>query len=251
MFRRRKREPLAPDQAAVVGRLLCISVVAMLGAIAAALAEDTADEGQAAEYVTESHRWLIREKLVDHLSGGERALIAKPLAEWTQQELTNASWRNESLGVLLWALSALDEMPPYDAGFERLPALVPLLAPTGDFRERASLRPPDVIGRARDVAELWHWRARTRQLEERGEPQVAGHDLDAIARQAAALAHADGSMPPTIDEDFPAYGKPYRALDADEYAAVSSSAAERHYALNWLCGFASDWDRVPTATEPP
>jgi hypothetical protein len=196
MFRRRKREPLAPDQDAVVGRLLCISVVAMLGAIAAALAEGTADEGQAAEYVTESHRWLIREKLVDHLSSSERTLIAKPLAEWTQQELTNASLRNESLGVLLWALSALEEIPPYDAGFERLPALVPLLAPTSDFRERASLRPPDVIGRARDVA----------------------------------------------------YDKPDRALDADEYAAVTSSAAERHYALNWLCGYASDWDRVPTDT---
>jgi hypothetical protein len=248
MFRRRKQEPVAPGQDAVAGRLLCISVVTMLGAIAAAVAEGTADEEQAAEYVTESHRWLIREKLVEDLSGGERALIAKELAEWTPQEQTNAGWRNESLGVLLWALSALDEIPPYDAGFERLPALVPLLAPTADFRARASLRPPEVIGRARDIAELWHWRARTRQLQERGELQGDGHDLDAITRQAAALAQADGSIPQPIDEDFPAYGKPYRELDSAEYASVTSSAVERHYALNWLCGYASDWDCVPTDT---
>src|SRR6476646_9180905 len=99
MFRRRKREPIAPGEDVVVGRVLCVSIVAMLGAIATAVSEGTADDEQAGQYVTESHRRLIREKLVDHLSGRERALIAKDLAEWTQQELTNATRRNESLGV--------------------------------------------------------------------------------------------------------------------------------------------------------
>jgi hypothetical protein len=249
VFRRRKRERVAPDQDAVVDRVLCTSVVAMLGAIAAGVAEGTMDDGQAAQYLTESHRWLRRETLADALSTRERALIAKPLADWDEQESRDAGWRSESAGVLLWALSLSDDMPPYDVRFERLPAIVPLLGPTAGFRRTANLRSPEAIGRARDLAELWHWRARTRQLQDDGEPQSTGGDLDTIARQAAALSHAEGGIPEPIDGDFPAYGKAYRALGADEYAAVTSSSVERHHALNWLCGYAADWDSVPTDTD--
>ncbi|HET6171559.1 MAG TPA: DUF4272 domain-containing protein [Gaiellales bacterium] len=248
MILRRKRAPVVPDQDAVVDRALCISVTAMLGAIVAGLEEGEMDDEQAAAYVTESHRWLRRETLADSLSSRERALVAKPLADWTEQESIDVEWRSESLGVLLWALSAVEEMPPYDARFEALPSLVPLLAPTADFRRTASLRPAQEIEIARDLAELWHWRARTRQLQERGDPQAAAHDLDAIARQTAALSYARGGIPEPIDGDFPAFGKAYRALDENEYSAVTSASAERHYALNWLSGYASDWDRVPTET---
>jgi hypothetical protein len=246
VFTRRKREPAAPDQDAVVDRVLCISAVAMLGAIAAGVEEGAMDEGAAAKYLTESHRWLIREKLAHALSSRERALLAKPLSEWTQGEVVEASWRSESMGVLLWAIGALEELPPYDTRFERLPSFVPLLAPTSDFRGAASLRSPEVIGQARGTAELWHWRARTRELRESDEPQAA--DLDAIARRAATLALAEGSRHEPIEGDFPAHGKPFRALDADECSAVTSTAAERHHALNWLAGRGSDWDNVPTDT---
>jgi Domain of unknown function (DUF4272) len=248
VFTRRKRELVAPAQDAVVDRVLCISAVAMLGAIAAALEDGTMEAGPAAEYLTESHRWLIRENLAHALSGSERKLLAKPLADWTGDELIGANWRSESMGVLLWALSALDDMPPYDARFERLPSFVPLLAPTIGFRKETDLRPAEEIARARAVAELWHWRARTRQLQERGETPAGGRDLDAIAREAATLAHADGSIPPPVEGDFPAYGKAFGALDPEEYSDVSAGAAERHYALNWLCGSAGDWDSVPTDT---
>ncbi|MEA2209622.1 MAG: hypothetical protein QOF54_2099 [Solirubrobacteraceae bacterium] len=248
MFNRRKREPAAPDQDAVVDRVLCISAVAMLGAIATGVEEGAMDEGAAAKYVTETHRWLIREKLAHALSSAERTLLAKPQPEWTQDEVAEAGWRNESMGVLLWAIGALEELPPYDVRFERLPSFVPLLAPTSGFRATASLRSPGAIEKARGAAELWHWRARARHVLESDDPRSKGRDLDAIACQTATLAFAEGSLPEPIDGDFPAYGKPFRALDADEYAAVTSSAVERHHALNWLAGRGSDWDAVPTDT---
>ncbi len=246
MFRRRKRERVPPDRDAVVDRVLCVSVVAMLGAIVDGVAEGTMDDARAAAYVTESHRWLRRENLADALSTNERHLIAKSLADWSKRESIAAGWRSETAGTLLWALSAYEEMPPYDGRFESLPSLVPLLAPTSGFRTTASLRSPEAIGGARDLAELWHWRARTRQLRESG--RGGDNDLDAIARQAAALSHAEGGIPTPIDGDFPFDGKAYRDLDADEYALASSIALERHYALNWLCGYAEDWDRTPTDT---
>jgi hypothetical protein len=209
VFGLRKRQPAAPDQNAVVDRALCLSAVAMLGAIAAGVEDEAMDAGQAGEYLKESHRWLIREQLTAALSIRERALLAKALTDWTARDALNAGWRSEALGVLLWALAALDEMPPYDTRFERLPSFVPLLAPTADFRRAASLRPAEDIGRARDLAEQWHGRTRARQLQEADDPQVEGLDGDADVR---------------------------------------SAAAERHYALNWLCGYASDWDSVPTET---
>lgn len=154
MILRRKRERVAPDQDAVVDRVLCLSVTVMLGTIAAALEEGEMDGEHAEKYVTESHRWLRRENLADALSVRERALISKPIADWTERERSNAGWRGESVGVLLWALSSFDDIPAYDTRFETLPALVPLLAPTAEFRATASLRSPDALAQARETAEL-------------------------------------------------------------------------------------------------
>ena len=154
MILRRKRERVAPDQDAVVDRVLCLSVTVMLAAIATALEDGEMDSEHAGKYVTESHRWLRREQLADALSVRERALISKPLADWTERERNASGWRSESVGVLLWALSSIDDMPAYDTRFETLPPLVPLLAPTGDFRATASLRAPDVLGQARETAQV-------------------------------------------------------------------------------------------------
>ena len=141
----------------------------MLGAVLANLRDGALDDGKAAQYATEAHRWLRRENLADSLSIGERTLVAKPLEDWSEQESSAVGWRDEAAGVLLWAISAVDELPRYDTRFDSIPSLVPLLAPTADFRLAASLRPAEEIGRARDVAELWHWRSRTTQLRRGGD----------------------------------------------------------------------------------
>ena len=80
------------------------------------------------------------------------------------------------------------------------------------------------------------------------EVEQAGFDLDGIACQTAAMAHAKGFIPAPIEGDFPALGKAYRVLDGDEYAHVASIASERHHALCWLCRYSDDWDATPTAT---
>ena len=134
MFRRRKTEPAPPGSGEIVDRVLCIAVTAMLGAVLANLRDGALDEEKAAQYATEAHRWLRRENLADSLSARERTLVAKPLEEWSEQEAIEVGWGNEPAAVLLWAISIVDAIPPYDARFESLPSLVPLLAPTADFR---------------------------------------------------------------------------------------------------------------------
>ena len=42
----------------------------------------------------------------------------------------------------------------------------------------------------------------------------------------------------------------YRDLTDEEWSSIRSIAFERHFALNWLCGYAPDnrWDETPTDT---
>src|SRR5690348_17122188 len=72
-------------------------------------------------------------------------------------------WHGEALGTLLWALG-LATMPPYDTPFAPS-ALTP--APAD-----GELRPADELEREREIARLWHWRARTADLAENGAPAL-------------------------------------------------------------------------------
>jgi hypothetical protein len=177
--------------------------------------------------------------LTELYSSVERGLIDRHPSTWTPQEVVNATWRQESIGVLLWALSEYEELPPYDSEFANVAEVVPVLAPTEQFVTQAVLRPDDEIERARDVAELWHWRSRTTQLQNAPDAYASvreEHDLDAIVRAAATHAYEQGDIAEPIGDDFPAFGKAYRDLTDDEYARATSIAMERHLALNWLCG---------------
>jgi hypothetical protein len=209
MLRRRKPVPGPPGESAVVDRVLCVSAIAMLGAVAAAVAEREMDDDAAEKYLVESRRWLIREGLSGALSAGEKRMLAKPMAEWTAGELDAASRRNEAVGVLLWAIAAVAELPPHDMPFERLPSDVPLLAPTAGFRSAARRRPPEDVERARAATELRQRQASTSRAE----------DGDATASGTAVAG-------------------------ADELAALEVIAAERHDALAWLTG-AAGWHDVP------
>jgi hypothetical protein len=71
-----------------------------------------------------------------------------------------------------------------------------------------------------------------------------------VVRYVAPQAVKLGFIPNAIGEDFPALGRSYRELSADEWSRLRSIAMERHLALNWLCGFApgNQWSATPTET---
>jgi hypothetical protein len=243
-------EAPAPSKDEAARRALCVSAVSALGAAAFDLSSGAAPSDQVEPWAEDVRQWMVQQGLVRTLSNVERGLVEKSLADWTQREMIDASWRQESIGILLWALSILDELPPYDRQFENVAGHVPLLQTSDGFLHDAELRPRNEIDHARDLAELWHWRSRTTLLQ--GGPDFAEThldvDLDDIVTRAAAHAHDQGDIPTPIDGDFPAFGKTYRDLTPDEYAEATSIAVERQYALNWLCGYSSDWDEVPTDT---
>lgn len=195
-------------------------------------------------------RGLESAGLFAQMSEAERRFFAASLLERTDQQHIDSAWAMESLACCLWALELLPDLPEYDS--QAAEGVLELVPKSGDWPE-LHLRPTQQLEQARAVAELWHWRSRTRQLAESGAPLPSLPDnvsLDGIVTMAAARASEAGDIPLPVNGDFPAYGKAYRDLSDEEYASVTSIARERHRALNWICGRAKDnlWDETPTDT---
>jgi len=190
-------------------------------------------------------------RLRSKLTPGERAFFHGD--EISHRQRVDASWRLEAFQTLLWSLG-LATLPHFDTMAERS---ILKSFPPENLRaslSAAALRPKATINKVRDVAELWHWRSRTRELIERGDSLAKNQQtatvrtFDDIVRLAVCKAHDDGVMPPPIDDDFPVLGKAYRSMSAEEWAMVHSITRERHFAMNWLCGYAprNQWDKTPT-----
>ena len=195
-------------------------------------------------------RWMEDEGIDCYLSAREALLLGQPVGYWTSQEIIDASWRTEALGVLLWSLGVVEGIPPYDRAFQPGIVLLPLrlLRPSGDYFKRVRLRPLEEINRARDLAELWHWRSRTTRIQQEGVQPPDGWTFSAILSSVSRAAYEEGDTGSPIKGDLPLFGKPYHSLTEEEYMLATSIAVERHYALNWLSGYAEDWDKVPTDT---
>lgn len=200
-------------------------------------------------HILNSHllKWVKKEKLNEHLSQREQDLLKRPLGTWSERLVIHTGWRVESLGVILWALGILDEIPPFDTQFDPDIVMRPLdlLTPTIDFIWCATLRPPAELATWRDIAELWNWRSRVSELERMGVKPQQGVTFRDIIRATAEKAQRLGGFDYLQSDDFPAFGRAYAQLDAEEYDLISSIANERYFALNWLCELSSTWEQVP------
>jgi hypothetical protein len=197
--------------------------------------------------------------LREFFSRDEIEFAGSTILTMTAQQQVSASWRIEALQILMWALRVIDDLPACDQMADHdLLKDIPRADQALPFIESASLRARNEIDKARDFAELWHWRSRTRQLSEQGDSRglLRGADragvrtFDDIVRYTARFAVEDKVFPAVIDEDFPVKGKAYRDLSDKEWSEVRSISMERHFALNWLCGYApgNRWDETPTDT---
>jgi hypothetical protein len=192
--------------------------------------------------------WLRQQRLWNRLSVCERQAMAKPSGTWDGRERTNASWRLEAAGVVAWSLRLLGKIPAYDTGFSASSvwAVAPRIGEaTEDFIRTAMFRPEAEIRDAREITELWRWRARTAQLQADAEhtSQTSPERYTEYVRSAAKKGMAS-SWFIAINEDFPAFGKSYAELTPEEHGRATSIAQERLWGLNWLCGPGRNWDRV-------
>ncbi len=206
---------------------------------------------------TEYRKKLHTLGLWKHFSPKEKTFLSSSLADAHLQQHTDATWRLEAIQVLMWALGMLSTLPPYEKALSHDLLKSFQQEDPGKFVKSAQLRPQAEIDAARDLAELWHWRSRTRELIERNEPlppdpqmeAVGIKTFDDIVRFSARHSQEEGLLP-IIDEDFAVGEKAYRDLSPEEWSEVRSVTIERHFTLNWLCGYAprNQWDQTPTDT---
>ncbi|MCC6359891.1 MAG: DUF4272 domain-containing protein [Phycisphaerales bacterium] len=241
-----------PTGAEVAWRALCLASVIMRGQIEAALAENP-QNGEAKTAAKRLADFIKTSELARWFSNQEAASIVEPPGSWPRQTFINAHWRFEALAVLLWAIGRIDVMPAFDATVNtvEIPNMVPLL---GDleavhgFVRKSELRESDALDEMREIAESWHWRARTHARATGMYPTDSDpNELLEYARESASHAGESGQFTP-IDGDYPAFGKPYQRVTKEEWQLLISIAQERHYASNWLCGDSADWDNVSLDT---
>jgi hypothetical protein len=191
--------------------------------------------------------------LWDEMDKDEQDFLAAGPTEISMQSYIDGNWLSESMVCLLWALGFVPNLPSYDEqvngkGKTHLAKMPPKL-----LDEKLALRPAHVIAREREIAELWHWRSRTRLLQQQGrmpEQLPGGLNLDQMLQVVSTKAAHDGLIPTPILGDFLAFGKPYRDQTPEEFSIATSIAIERHRAFNWLCGYApgNHWAETPTNT---
>ena len=173
-----------------------------------------------------------------------REEVAAALEQLPSDEpaVVDAVWRGEALGTLLWALQ-LAELPPYDRPFDTQEVVASEL-------EGAELRDEEEVALEQESARLWHWRARTTELQGRGGVELPARyaTFDQLVAATAMRGYEQGLLPPPMRGDFRAYGKIYRHLTPAQHAEAHSIAAERHHALSWLVGVGTAWDEVPLDT---
>jgi len=194
----------------------------------------------------------------DYATESEKDFISTLGSKINKRSQVNASWRMESVVALMWALNLLDKFPDIDE--QASPELLQIveIKKLGLISNGFALRPLDEISRERRIMELWHWRVNTRRLIE-DNYDFHPHDnmkengitnLNDIVKITAKSAYSNGDIPKIIEEDFVFREQAFRDLDIHEFNEATSIIIERHYALNWLCGYAprNNWDETPTDT---
>jgi hypothetical protein len=234
-------------------RLLCLMSLAARAYLEGVIAKGGEAASEYHDRTVALVQWLRREGLWGALSAMEQQLNDKPVGSWSEREQLNTSWRVEAAGCIAWALGLVSTLPGYDQQFT--PGVIIDAVPqtgdaTADWVAARTCRDEDTIQDAREVAEMWMWRARTTQMQ-RSSPSRPGGlvpaKLDQIIVTAARHAEQEGRFT-AFGDDFPAFGKSYRDLDQGQWQLASSIAHERLWAFNWLCGYHPNWDRVPLDT---
>jgi hypothetical protein len=190
-----------------------------------------------------------------HASPKEKEFLLSYGSKMNEYSHLAASWRMECIGMLLWALGFI-EWPKIDEEINK--ELLKKVGSKEFMVKPLSLRLEKGISAKRDLAEFWHWRVRTRQLIEKGQKFVPDENMkkaglysfDDIVRFSVNHMNEEDKSFKIIDEDCVFLGKPFRELTEEEYSYATSIIMERHFAMNWLCGMATEnrWDETPTDT---
>lgn len=178
-------ERRGPSPEEVADRALVLYAFVRRASIEYALGEfgdDPARHAQAEEARAETDRWLERESLLDAPTEVERRLFAAPSGSWPREAIADGMWRKESLAVLLWAVRAIDALPPFgeEADQPALDAAVTSPGSVSSFRANARLRPAEELDEAWAEADAWFAATEGREGEDATLASISAERLRAL-----------------------------------------------------------------------
>ncbi len=150
----------SPSVTEVSDRALVLYAVSRRAAIELALGEfgdDARRLAQAERARTETDRWLDRESLTHAVTELERTLLDGASGSWPHQAVVDGMWRKESLGVLLWALQHVVELPSFGDEFEVavLNERIEAYGSVSSFRAAGRMRQAEGLEAAWQEADAW------------------------------------------------------------------------------------------------
>jgi hypothetical protein len=194
-------------------------------------------------------QWSREEGLLPSFTPHEAALLATPLGEADAEEVASIAWQSPGLQVLLWTIGwnvsgAEANQAVYVVGTTASPALNDLPSPWDPVTPwivSAQLREEGEITRERERAEIWHWLVGTEILW-RQSLSADRAELEDAMGEVIAEAAASGLFKNARTTKSP---RSLAAASASDLKDLSVVTAERLRALNWVCGFGTDWDSTP------
>lgn len=225
-------------------------VIAMTAVCARATLELDHLQGELEPGEGETHRerlieWVSDLEISDELEPQEWKVLQRPVGSLEQQDFVNAMWRVEGLVVLAWALN-LFEVPVYDelvVPFELYDAIGMFDVEAGQkLLKDASLRPEKDRDAMLEHLLAYHWRVR--------DFSIRAESMDFVKFSSDCwFGSFDISRFRTIDNDLAIGEVAISEADPDDVSRVTSTAMERHLAINWLRGYGSPvYSEVSTDT---
>ena len=229
-------EPTPPSAEEVARRALVLATISCRGVL-----ELDPDREEAARFWSRVSSWWNRLGQDAELEPAEADLMAAAFGTAPHQELVNASWRSEALGVLAWALRRA-QLPPHDqqvdaAGVGRT---------LGFLQDQTVLDSPELGSPAElehyaDVALTVHWRLRDFSLNPRA------LDFAAFCK-TAWFGPLSLDRVRLVDGDLAVGDQPISRASERDVRTIMSIAQERHQAANWLLDASDSLSETDTST---
>lgn len=242
----REQKILPPTALRVAQRMLVLGCVLERGWIeSAAIGSDGSapDLAYAELQCGKLLRWMTTLDLEGEFEPQEKDLVLAPAGALSEQQVVDATWRAEGIGVLAWAVQRFD-LPPYDefVDLSLLAEAMQFLKPgAAQLLTAPGLRSCEELEQMRRSILALHWRL--------VDFRIRPHSMD-----FATFVCTAWFGPLTLEGlrlqkgDLALHEYSIAQAPPELYDCCASIAVERHTAINWLCGTAELYSDVTTDT---
>ena len=162
------------------------------------------------------------------LDGEEIRIIEKLQLKVETGWLNRAMWKVEELGVFLWVLGLLDDVPPVWRQFDE-----EVLKRTKDLKSVANIRESVEIEKYREYLQTVNWRFHFDIFSRMGNISKQTDQAKIIAEKAEEL-RGRGVIDEVVDGDIGFEGVSFAKLDYYKKNSIKSIAEVRYKVFEWL-----------------